>query len=136
MKYLKTFEGLTTPTIEKIVSDIRDMCVELTDISFIINIARDGNNNEIDVRVTKGVHSFYAKGYKFEEIYEYMSMVIDYLKDYPCSISYRIDGTTYNEEEYSHYVRRRIDKNHTFHKSINDITVFMIEIKLEDETSK
>lgn len=27
MKYLKTFEGLTTPTIEKIVSDIRDMCV-------------------------------------------------------------------------------------------------------------
>ena len=31
MKHLKTFEGLTTPTIEKIVSDIRDMCVELTD---------------------------------------------------------------------------------------------------------
>jgi len=53
MKYLKTFERLTTSTIEKIVSDIRDMCVELTDINFMIDIHSD--NNEIDIRIGKGI---------------------------------------------------------------------------------
>lgn len=63
---------MTTPTIEKIVSDIRDMCVELTDIGFIISIARDPGG--IDVRVTRGFdRTSWGYGYKFEEIYEYIN---------------------------------------------------------------
>ena len=139
MKYLKTFEGLTTPTIEKIVSDIRDMCVELTDVNFMIDIHRDGDNNEIDIRISKGIPRdgvIEMKTYEFVEIYENIEMIIDYLKEYTCDIKFRIDGRNYNKEEYSNYVRRRIDKNHEFHKDIPKISFFSIKIKLEDETSK
>lgn len=133
MKYLKTFEKLTTPNIEKIVSDIRDICVELTDVGFMINITRD-DENEIDFRLSKG----FPRGsviqmmtYKFEEVYEYISMILDYLQETPCGISYRIDGIDYNEEEYSHYIRRRMDKNHNFHKDVPEISFFKIKIKLK-----
>ena len=40
MKYLKTFEGLTTSVVDKIKSDIKDICVELTDIEFDVEMFR------------------------------------------------------------------------------------------------
>jgi hypothetical protein len=38
MKYLKTFESLTTSVVDKIKSDIKDIFIELTDINFMIDI--------------------------------------------------------------------------------------------------
>lgn len=139
MKYLKTFEGLTTSTIDKIKSDIKDICVELTDIGFDIYIYQCPKSIYqaawMDIKISKsGVYNLMS--YKFNEIYEYMEMVTDYLKEYGVEFSYIIDGLNYNEEEYSHYIQRRIDKNHTFHKDVPNIVVFKIRIKLEDETYK
>ena len=150
MKYLKTFEGLTTSVVDKIKSDINDIFIELTDINFMIDITdnreklqwlykKDVGRYEIDITITKGIPRDGVremKSIQFVEIYDYVEMLKDYLKEYPVEVSYMIDGINYNEEEYSHYVRRRIDKNHTFHKNVPDISVFMIEIKLKDETYK
>lgn len=144
MKYLKTFEGLTTSVVDKIKSDIKDICVELTDIEFDVEITdnkeklqwlyrkNDVGRYQIDVTITKGE----MESYEFIEIYEYMEMVKDYLKEYPVEFSYMIDGINYNEEEYGYYTQRRIDKNHTSHKDICNISMFKIKIKLEDEASK
>lgn len=144
MKYLKTFEGLTTSVVDKIKSDIKDICVELTDIEFDVEITdnkeklqwlymkNDVGRYQIDVTITKGE----MESYKFIEIYEYMEMVKDYLKEYPVEVSYMIDGINYNEEEYGYYTQRRIDKNHPGHKDISNISMFKIKIKLEDEASK
>lgn len=147
MKYLKTFEGLTTSVVDKIKSDIKDICVELTDIEFDVEITdnkeklqwlymkNDVGRYQIDVTITKGE----MESYKFIEIYEYMEMVKDYLKEYPVEVSYMIDGRDcidYNEEEYVYYTKRIIDKNHTGHKDIRIISMFRIKIKLEDEASK
>jgi hypothetical protein len=132
MKYLKTFEGLTTSVVDKIKSDIKDICVELTDIEFDVEITdnkeklqwlyrkEDVGRYQIDVTITKGE----MESYEFIEIYEYMEMVKDYLKEYPVEFSYMIDGINYNEEEYGYYTQRRI------------ISMFKIKIKLEDEASK
>lgn len=144
MKYLKTFEGLTTSVVDKIKSDIKDICVELTDIEFDVEITdnkeklqwlymkNDVGRYQIDVTITKGE----MESYKFIEIYEYIEMVKDYLKEYPVEVSYMIDGINYNEEEYGYYTQRRIDKNHPGHKDISNISMFKIKIKLEDEASK
>jgi len=151
MKYLKTFEGLTTSIVDKIKSDIKNMCVELTDIEFDVEITDNKEKlqwlymkdnvgrYEIDITVTKSQlrdGTSYNKSYNFSDIYEYMEMVTDYLKEYPIEFSYMIDGINYNEVEYSHFIQRRIDKNHTFHKDVPKISIFRIKIKLEDETSK
>ena len=88
MKYLKTFEGLTTSVVDKIKSDIKDIFIELTDINFMIDITdnkeklqwlymkNDVGRYQIDVTITKGE----MESYKFIEIYEYIEMVKDYLK--------------------------------------------------------
>ena len=144
MKYLKTFEGLTTSVVDKIKSDINDIFIELTDINFMIDITdnreklqwlykKDGGRYEIDITITKGIPRDGVRVFKdiqFVEIYDYVEMLKDYLKEYPVEVSYMIDGINYNEEEYVYYTKRRIDKNHP------DISIFKIKIKLEDETSK
>ena len=147
MKYLKTFEGLTTSVVDKIKSDIKDIFIELTDINFMIDITdnkeklqwlyrkNDVGSYQIDVTITKG-GVIEMKSIEFIEIYEYIEMVKDYLKEYPVEVSYMIDGINYNEEEYVYYTQRRIDKNHPGHKDIHNISMFRIKIKLEDETSK
>ena len=151
MKYLKTFEGLTTSVVDKIKSDIRDIFIELTDINFMIDITDnkekiqwlykkdDVGRYQIDVTITKGIPRDGVremKSIEFIEIYEYIEMVKDYLKEYPVEVSYMIDGINYNEEEYVYYTQRRIDKNHPGHNDIRNISIFKIKIKLEDETSK
>jgi len=150
MKYLKTFEGLTTSVVDKIKSDINDIFIELTDINFMIDITdnreklqwlykKDVGRYEIDITITK-VHFSYPISWntsiQFVEIYDYVEMLKDYLKEYPVEVSYMIDGINYNEEEYVYYTKRRIDKNHPGHKDIRNISIFKIKIKLEDETSK
>lgn len=151
MKYLKTFEGLTTSVVDKIKSDIKDIFIELTDINFMIDITdnkeklqwlyrkNDVGRYQIDVTITKGIPRDGVremKSIEFIEIYEYIEMVKDYLKEYPVEVSYMIDGINYNEEEYGYYTQRRIDKNHPGHKDISNISMFKIKIKLEDEASK
>jgi len=145
MKYLKTFESLTTSVVDKIKSDIKDIFIELTDINFMIDITdnkeklqrkNDVGRYQFDVTITKGIPRdgvIKMKSIEFIEIYEYIEMVKDYLKEYPVEVSYMIDGINYNEEEYVYYTQRRIDKNHPGHKDIRNISMFSIKIKLEDE---
>ncbi len=162
MKYLKRFEGLTTQgwvrlppiaqsAVNKIKSDIKDICIELTDTEFDVEITdnkeklrwlyrkNDVGRYQIDVTITKGILRDGVrkmKSIEFIEIYDYIEMVKDYLKEYPIEVSYMIDGINYNEEEYIYYTQRRIDKNHKHHDDIRNISMFKIKIKLEDEASK
>jgi hypothetical protein len=148
MKYLKKFEENkkyvvdwiktdSSKLVNKIIHDIKDICVELTDIGFYIicrgSMFISSDRHQIYVEITKGLRNI---EFKFTEIYEYIEMTKDYLKEYPVEVSYRIDGINYNEEEYVYYTQRRIDKNHPGYKDISNILRFSIIIKLEDETYK
>lgn len=137
MKYIKTFEALTNPTMEKIAADVRDICIELHDNHFMIDVYRDIDNNEVTIRISRGIpedNVRHMKVYDIDDIEDYVLMIRDYIKEYPKSVvSYKVDGRDYSN--YENYKSYYFDQKYKYGEPIN-ISFFIIKIKLNNEILK
>lgn len=102
MKYLKRFEDLNTH--DNIISDLKDICLELSDNGFTIDIVHGSISSYVTIYKPNKYNSNY-KEFDTNEISETLDRIEEYLGDKWVDTSLSKSGSGYH---YSHEVNTKV----------------------------
>lgn len=79
MRYIKLFENFNESISEEMIQDLKDICLELRDEGFRIQIFN--TESSIQIYIDRPINIKCIK-FRLDEIKEYILRIIDYLKEY------------------------------------------------------